>query len=103
VISRACRYGHTVLEDCTYCTTSADHALHALPLPLLQYLRTAFLAGILTLRVLHRQRWRKPAIGALVGGALMEAWWIGTVDVRVDSEGCVMVCFYCAWVRDVDG
>jgi hypothetical protein len=80
------RYGHNVLHDCTYCSTTSDFALFALPYPLLQYLRTAALVGLLTLKIAHKQRWRIPAIGVLAAAAAGEAWWISTVTITVNKD-----------------
>jgi hypothetical protein len=41
----------------------------------LQYLRTAALVGLLTLKIAHKQRWRIPAIGVLAAAAAGEACW----------------------------
>jgi hypothetical protein len=88
------RYGHDVLHDCTYCSTASGFALFALPYPLLQYLCTAALVGLLTLKIEHKQRWRIPAIGVLASAAAGEAWWISTVPITVNKDyNGVMVRF----------
>jgi hypothetical protein len=60
----------------------------------LQYLRTAALVGLLTLKIAHKQRWRIPAIGVLAAAAAGEAWWISTVPITVNKDyNGVMVRF----------
>ncbi|TFK49295.1 hypothetical protein OE88DRAFT_1662754 [Heliocybe sulcata] len=84
------RFGQTVMQTCDYCHTPSEYALHALPTPLLEYLREAAVAGLVTIRGSFRERWRKWGVGALVVTAVVEAYWILTVEVKIPRSGkCV--------------
>lgn len=91
------RFGQAALAECEHCVTFDDFALYALPRPLLEYAREAFVVGFVTGRWSLRERWRKWGIAALVGGASFEAYQCITAPViRViakDDLGFSMVRF----------
>jgi hypothetical protein len=97
------RFGHEVTTSCNYCQTYSDFALFALPTVLLQYIRTTFVVGLLTIRGSYKERWRTICVAALVLAALCEAWWINTAKIGLKQKndvagrtlrgpGVVMVC-----------
>jgi hypothetical protein len=69
------------VSSCEFCHTFSDHAIYALPTTLLQYVRTACLVGILTIRGSHKERWRTLAVTSLIFAALCEAWWVNLVVI----------------------
>ncbi|KZT24148.1 hypothetical protein NEOLEDRAFT_1094760 [Neolentinus lepideus HHB14362 ss-1] len=81
------RFGQSVIQTCHYCHTPSEYALHALPNPLLGYLWEAAVLGLVTIRGSFRERWRKWGVGALVATAVMEAYWILTVEVKIPRSG----------------
>jgi hypothetical protein len=85
------RFGHDVIMDCLYCHSFYEHALFALPTPLLQYIRTTFVIGLLTIRGSHRERWRSWGVAAVVGAAVCEGWWVSTVTIALKSGETPMV------------
>ncbi|EPQ53709.1 hypothetical protein GLOTRDRAFT_131048 [Gloeophyllum trabeum ATCC 11539] len=81
------RLGQSVIESCDYCHTPSEYALHALPNPLLEYLREAAVVGLVTIQGSFRERWRKWGVGVLVATAVLEAYWILTVEIRIPRSG----------------
>ncbi|TDL22068.1 hypothetical protein BD410DRAFT_866167 [Rickenella mellea] len=75
------RFGHTVLQDCIYCHTPNDFALYALPRPLLEYVRELAVVGLVTIRGSGRERWRPWGLGAVLGAAGVEAYWVVSAEI----------------------
>ncbi|KAJ3477839.1 hypothetical protein NLI96_g10187 [Meripilus lineatus] len=81
------RFGQNVLQDCEHCKTFDEYALNALPGPLLQYIREAFIIGLITITGSFRERWRTYAIGALVIAAVVEGYYTLTADITIPKDG----------------
>jgi Na+/phosphate symporter len=47
----------------------------------MQYIRTVFVVGLLTIRGSHKERWRNLGVAFLVLAAICEGWWIMSVAV----------------------
>jgi hypothetical protein len=80
------RFGQALLQDCEYCRTADDFAIHALPRPLLQYVREAAIVGLVTARGTQRGRWRLWGIWSLLAAAVLEAYWIATVSIKISPR-----------------
>lgn len=88
------RFGQALIQDCEYCRTFDEFALHALPRPLLQYARTAALVGLLTANGSYRARWRSWGIWALILAAGTEVYWIATVPIKITAKGDEVVYWH---------
>lgn len=80
------RYGQQVIQDCTHCKTLEHYALAALPRPLLQYVREAFVLGLLTVENSGRARLRTVGVLVLGAAALAEAWTVTTVQIAIPRD-----------------
>ncbi|KII91316.1 hypothetical protein PLICRDRAFT_38060 [Plicaturopsis crispa FD-325 SS-3] len=78
------RYGHPTILACSWCVTATDYMLFYIPQPLLQYVRTAAVVGVVS------HTWRPWGTAVLIAAALLEGYWIMTVQFDVDSPNITM-------------
>ncbi|EIN09010.1 hypothetical protein PUNSTDRAFT_44485 [Punctularia strigosozonata HHB-11173 SS5] len=88
------RFGQPTVQSCSYCHTFDDYLLHYLPGPLLSYVRTAAVLGLVTLRGSFHERWRRYAVGLLVCAAVTEAYWTATVEVKIPRTGLGVIMWH---------
>jgi hypothetical protein len=91
-----CRFGQTAIVECGHCSTYWDYAIYALPGPLLQYVRTAAMVGLITIRGSWREHWRTLTISSVIAVALAEAYYVMTAIVQVPEDGISVF-----WVRSI--
>ncbi|THH18842.1 hypothetical protein EW146_g2201 [Bondarzewia mesenterica] len=63
------RFGQQAVESCEYCQSLNDFAIHSIPRPLLEYVREAFLIGLVTTHGSARERRRMFAVALLACAA----------------------------------
>ncbi|KDQ59991.1 hypothetical protein JAAARDRAFT_32355 [Jaapia argillacea MUCL 33604] len=88
------RFGQAVIQNCDYCQTPSEYALHALPTPLLQYIRAAAVVGLVTIVGSYRERWRMYGIAAIVCSAVVEAYIVLTVQIKIPRSGRDVVMWH---------
>ncbi|GBE89129.1 hypothetical protein SCP_1501340 [Sparassis crispa] len=81
------RFGQAVVQDCEHCKTFDEYALFALPRALLEYIRETVILGLLTITGSDRERWRTYTVGALLGAAIIEGYWILTAPIHIPKNG----------------
>lgn len=87
------RFGQMVIQDCIFCKTTEDYALFAVVGPLLQYIREAFIMGLLTVENGGRSQWRMAAMVSLVVAFIGEVYTAATAPISIprDGKGVMMV------------
>ena len=103
------RFGHNILATCTYCHSTGDFALYALPRAVLSYIREITFIGVSplvlwcvwsshlgTTKFIAPHRRKLGAIILLFMG-LGEAYLLATVTIQIPQRGekqpVIMVCF----------
>ncbi|EJD54844.1 hypothetical protein AURDEDRAFT_110298 [Auricularia subglabra TFB-10046 SS5] len=81
------RLGHATIQGCEHCATPDEYQLVALPRPVLEFVREALFAGLLTSRALHKRHWRPWAVGVLAVFLLFERYVLATIHIKLPSHG----------------
>ncbi|KDQ08809.1 hypothetical protein BOTBODRAFT_37667 [Botryobasidium botryosum FD-172 SS1] len=80
------RFGHDAVQKCAYCLSFDDFWLFALPGLMLSYIRTLAVVGSLTAIGSGKRRFRWWAVGAVIGGFVLELWTLQTTDIRLTDD-----------------
>lgn len=89
------RFGHHVITMCTWCMSYRDYLFYYLVNVSLEYLRTAMLVTVMTMKGSGKRRWRKWTLAAVFGALVTEGWAVSLMDMVIPRVGteCEMVGF----------
>ncbi|ETW75771.1 hypothetical protein HETIRDRAFT_240748, partial [Heterobasidion irregulare TC 32-1] len=88
------RFGQQTVESCDYCHSLEDFAMIAFPRPLLEYVREAFVVGLLTTRGSGHESRRSLSIALLISLAIGEAYWLYTVPISLQENSDIVFMWH---------
>ncbi|KAG8853748.1 hypothetical protein FRB96_008002 [Tulasnella sp. 330] len=81
------RFGHHVVTMCTWCITYRDYLFYYLVNVALEYLRTAMLVTVMTMKGSGKRKWRRWTLAAVFGALITEGWAVSMMDMVIPRVG----------------
>jgi len=80
------RFGQNTIQECEWCATFTEYAVHTVTATVLSYIKEAALLGVATIRGTNRETWRSTVISVLMLACIVDVYWMLTVRITIDQQ-----------------